>query len=103
MASGDIRTNGDKYVYEIQLSGIRNSSIPECSGANICQVKTNEHRFRRIGSTTKARYYVEGKYLLINQNCLMLHMNCFIRNGSCCMISVLIHFCKGIQSLSSRI
>ncbi|XP_051469304.1 cation-independent mannose-6-phosphate receptor isoform X1 [Apus apus] len=59
MASGDIRTNGDKYVYEIQLSGIRNSSIPECSGANICQVKTNERRFRRIGSARKAKYYVE--------------------------------------------
>ncbi|XP_065487218.1 cation-independent mannose-6-phosphate receptor [Caloenas nicobarica] len=58
-ASGDIRTNGDKYVYDIQLSGIRNSSFPECSGANICQVKTNERRFRRIGSATNARYYVE--------------------------------------------
>ncbi|KAM9656105.1 cation-independent mannose-6-phosphate receptor isoform 1-T1 [Morphnus guianensis] len=58
-ASGDIRTNGDKYVYEIQLSGIRNSSFPECSGANICQVKTNERRFRRIGSARKAKYYVE--------------------------------------------
>ncbi|XP_074023125.1 cation-independent mannose-6-phosphate receptor [Numenius arquata] len=58
-ASGDIRTNGDKYVYEIQLSGIRNSSFPECSGANICQVKTNEHRFRRVGSARKAKYYVK--------------------------------------------
>uniref|UniRef100_A0A8C4P4C4 Insulin like growth factor 2 receptor n=1 Tax=Dromaius novaehollandiae TaxID=8790 RepID=A0A8C4P4C4_DRONO len=59
MASGDIRTNGDKYVYEIQLSGIRNSSFLECAGANICQVKTNERRFRKIGSSRKAKYYVE--------------------------------------------
>ncbi|XP_062428306.1 cation-independent mannose-6-phosphate receptor isoform X2 [Rhea pennata] len=58
-ASGDIRTNGDKYVYEIQLSGIRNSSFLECTGANICQVKSNERRFRKIGSSTKAKYYVE--------------------------------------------
>ncbi|NWU92230.1 MPRI protein, partial [Upupa epops] len=58
-ASGDIRTNGDKYLYEIQLSGIRNSSFPECSGANICQVKSNERRLRRIGSATKVKYYVE--------------------------------------------
>ncbi|XP_027525200.1 cation-independent mannose-6-phosphate receptor [Corapipo altera] len=58
-ASGDIRTNGDKYVYEIQLSGIRNSSFPECSGANICQVKTNERRFRRVGSAIRAKYFVE--------------------------------------------
>nr|XP_027309114.2 LOW QUALITY PROTEIN: cation-independent mannose-6-phosphate receptor [Anas platyrhynchos] len=58
-ASGDIRTNGDKYVYEIQLSGITNSSFPECSEANICQVKTNERRFRRIGFAEKAKYYVE--------------------------------------------
>uniref|UniRef100_A0A8B9QJA1 Insulin like growth factor 2 receptor n=1 Tax=Apteryx owenii TaxID=8824 RepID=A0A8B9QJA1_APTOW len=58
-ASGDIRTNGDKYVYEIQLSGIRNSSFLECAGANICQVKTNERRFRKIGSSRKAKYYVE--------------------------------------------
>lgn len=28
-ASGDERTNGDKYVYQIQLSGIINSSSPE--------------------------------------------------------------------------
>lgn len=70
-ASGDIRTNGDKYVYEIQLSGITNSSFPECSEANICQVKTNERRFRRIGFAEKAKYYVEGKYLLASCNCLI--------------------------------
>jgi len=64
MASGDIRTNGDQYVYEIQLSGITNSSFPECSEANICQVKTSERRFRKIGWAKKAKYYVEGKYLL---------------------------------------
>uniref|UniRef100_A0A8C5X5C4 Insulin like growth factor 2 receptor n=1 Tax=Malurus cyaneus samueli TaxID=2593467 RepID=A0A8C5X5C4_9PASS len=58
-ASGDIRINGDSYVYEIQLSGIRNSSSPECSGANICQVKTNERRFRRVGSARNAKYYVD--------------------------------------------
>uniref|UniRef100_A0A8C3PZL1 Insulin like growth factor 2 receptor n=1 Tax=Chrysolophus pictus TaxID=9089 RepID=A0A8C3PZL1_CHRPC len=59
MASGDIRTNGDQYVYEIQLSGITNSSFPECSEANICQVKTSERRFRKIGWAKKAKYYVE--------------------------------------------
>ncbi|XP_064014257.1 cation-independent mannose-6-phosphate receptor [Pogoniulus pusillus] len=58
-ASGDIRTNGDKYVYEIQLSGIKNSSSSECSGANICQVKTNERRFRRLGTATEAKFYVK--------------------------------------------
>lgn len=69
-ASGDIRTNGDKYVYEIQLSSIRNSSFPECSGANICQIKTNEPRFRRVGSARKAKYFVGGKYILTSQKLL---------------------------------
>ncbi|XP_062345985.1 cation-independent mannose-6-phosphate receptor [Cinclus cinclus] len=58
-ASGDVRTNGDKYVYQIQLSGILNSSFPECFGANICQVKTNEQRLRRVGSARNAKYYVD--------------------------------------------
>lgn len=71
-ASGDVRTNGDKYVYQIQLSGITNSTFPECFGANICQVKTNERRIRRVGSARNAKYYVDGKYLLTRQNCLML-------------------------------
>nr|XP_054484731.1 cation-independent mannose-6-phosphate receptor isoform X5 [Agelaius phoeniceus] len=58
-ASGDVRANGDKYVYQIQLSGITNSSSPECFGANICQVKTNERRVRRVGSARNAKYYVD--------------------------------------------
>lgn len=70
-ASGDERTNGDKYVYQIQLSGIINSSSPECFGANICQVKTNERRVRRVGSARNAKYYVDGKYLLTRENCLI--------------------------------
>lgn len=71
-ASGDVRTNGDKYVYQIQLSGITNSSFSECFGANICQVKTNEQRVRRVGSATNAKYYVDGKYMLTRQNCSVL-------------------------------
>ncbi|MEQ2182799.1 hypothetical protein GOODEAATRI_026009, partial [Goodea atripinnis] len=40
-ASGDIRPNGDRYIYHIQLSGITNPSLPKCRGANICQVNTD--------------------------------------------------------------
>ena len=36
-----MRTNGDKYIYEIQLSSITGSSNPACSGASICQRKAN--------------------------------------------------------------
>lgn len=57
-ASGDIRTNGDRYIYHIQLSGIKNSSLPKCLGANICQVKLNADYRRRIGSSDKAKYYI---------------------------------------------
>ncbi|KAM6964907.1 cation-independent mannose-6-phosphate receptor [Aplochiton taeniatus] len=59
-ASGDIRPNGDKYVYHIQLSGITNSSLTLCLGANICQVKLNGDYRRKIGSSSKAKYYVKG-------------------------------------------
>ncbi|XP_030627174.1 cation-independent mannose-6-phosphate receptor [Chanos chanos] len=59
-ATGDIRSNGDRYVYDIQLSGITNSSFTKCLGANICQVKTNDRNFRRIGSSNKAKYYMKG-------------------------------------------
>lgn len=61
-ASGDIRPNGDQYVYLIQLSGITNSSIPMCVGANICQVKVNGPYRRRIGSSSNAKYYVKGQW-----------------------------------------
>ncbi|KAK9531251.1 hypothetical protein VZT92_010686 [Zoarces viviparus] len=59
-ASGDIRPNGDRYVYHIRLSGITNNSMPTCLGANICQVKLNGAYRRRIGSSSKAKYYVKG-------------------------------------------
>ncbi|XP_056150610.1 cation-independent mannose-6-phosphate receptor [Lampris incognitus] len=59
-ASGDNRPNGDNYVYHIQLSGITNSSMPSCVGANICQVKLNGNFQRKIGSSSKAKYYIKG-------------------------------------------
>ncbi|XP_038598480.1 LOW QUALITY PROTEIN: cation-independent mannose-6-phosphate receptor [Tachyglossus aculeatus] len=58
-ASGDIRPNGDKYLYEIQLSSISNSTNPACSGANICQVKTTDRYFRKVGSSNTTKYYVQ--------------------------------------------
>ncbi|CAM5101789.1 unnamed protein product [Eretmochelys imbricata] len=58
-ASGDIRTNGDKYVYKIQLSGITDSAHPQCSGANVCQIKTTSTYVRKVGSSAKAKYYVQ--------------------------------------------
>uniref|UniRef100_A0A3Q1JC88 Uncharacterized protein n=1 Tax=Anabas testudineus TaxID=64144 RepID=A0A3Q1JC88_ANATE len=60
VASGDIRPNGDRYIYHIQLSGITNDSLPNCVGANICQVKLNGSYRRRIGSSSKAKYYIKG-------------------------------------------
>lgn len=59
-ASGDIRPNGDSYVYHIQLSGITNSSLTSCLGATICQVKLNDIYRRKIGLSTKAKYYIKG-------------------------------------------
>ncbi|XP_035630752.1 cation-independent mannose-6-phosphate receptor [Oncorhynchus keta] len=58
-ASGDIRANGDKYIYDIQLSGITNSSFSKCLGANICQVKINGDHRRKIGFSSKAKYYIK--------------------------------------------
>lgn len=60
-ASGDIRANGDQYIYDIQLSGITNSSSSKCLGANICQVKINGDHRRKIGFSSMAKYYVKGK------------------------------------------
>uniref|UniRef100_UPI003AAAD5C6 cation-independent mannose-6-phosphate receptor isoform X1 n=2 Tax=Centroberyx gerrardi TaxID=166262 RepID=UPI003AAAD5C6 len=59
-ASGDIRSNGDSYIYHIQLSGITNSSISYCVGANICQVKLNGDYRRKIGLSKTAKYYIKG-------------------------------------------
>ncbi|XP_032398409.1 cation-independent mannose-6-phosphate receptor isoform X1 [Etheostoma spectabile] len=59
-ASGDIRPNGDRYIYHIQLSGITNNSLPTCLGANICQVKLDASYRRRIGSSSEAKYYIKG-------------------------------------------
>uniref|UniRef100_A0A8C5WXI9 Insulin like growth factor 2 receptor n=1 Tax=Laticauda laticaudata TaxID=8630 RepID=A0A8C5WXI9_LATLA len=50
-ASGDFRTNGDRYIYEIQLSSITDSKNSQCMGANICQVKISDTRTRRVGSS----------------------------------------------------
>uniref|UniRef100_A0A8C4YRY5 Insulin like growth factor 2 receptor n=1 Tax=Gopherus evgoodei TaxID=1825980 RepID=A0A8C4YRY5_9SAUR len=58
-ASGDIRTNGDTYVYEIQLSAITDSAHPQCSGAKVCQIKTTSTYIRKVGSSDKANYYVQ--------------------------------------------
>ncbi|KAM3833852.1 cation-independent mannose-6-phosphate receptor [Diretmus argenteus] len=59
-ASGDIRSNGDRYIYHIQLSGITNKSLVHCLGANICQVKLNADYRRKIGSSNEAKYYIKG-------------------------------------------
>lgn len=70
-ASGDMRTNGDKYLYEIQLSSITSSANPACSGANICQVKPNDQHFsRKVGTSDKTKYYVQG-----NCSPLMFHVS----------------------------
>nr|XP_045014516.1 cation-independent mannose-6-phosphate receptor [Jaculus jaculus] len=59
-ASGDTRTNGDNYLYEIQLSSITSSTNPACSGANICQVKPNDQHFsRKVGTSDRTKYYVQ--------------------------------------------
>ncbi|KAF7462368.1 cation-independent mannose-6-phosphate receptor [Marmota monax] len=59
-ASGDMRTNGDNYLYEIQLSSITGSTNPACSGANICQVKPNDEHFsRKVGTSDRTKYYVQ--------------------------------------------
>ncbi|KAL4839173.1 hypothetical protein H8958_013998 [Nasalis larvatus] len=59
-ASGDIRTNGDNYLYEIQLSSITSSRNPACSGANICQVKPDDQHFsRKVGTSDKTKYYLQ--------------------------------------------
>lgn len=60
-ATGDIRPNGDRYIYHIQLSGITDSSISNCLGANICQVKINDSYRRKIGTSSKAKYYIKGE------------------------------------------
>uniref|UniRef100_A0A8C4YYE4 Insulin-like growth factor 2 receptor n=1 Tax=Gadus morhua TaxID=8049 RepID=A0A8C4YYE4_GADMO len=62
-ASGDKRPNGDSYVYQIQLSGITNSSLSSCNGANICQVQLNGNYHRKIGSSSKAKYFIKGANL----------------------------------------
>uniref|UniRef100_A0A8D0GH90 Insulin like growth factor 2 receptor n=1 Tax=Sphenodon punctatus TaxID=8508 RepID=A0A8D0GH90_SPHPU len=58
-ASGDIRANGDQYIYKIQLSSIKESEYPECVGSNICQVKTTGTNYRKVGSSTKPKYYIQ--------------------------------------------
>lgn len=65
-ASGDMRANGDNYLYEIQLSSIASSSNPACSGASVCQVKPSDQRFsRKVGASDKTKYYVQGDSLLL--------------------------------------
>uniref|UniRef100_A0A670YH54 Insulin like growth factor 2 receptor n=1 Tax=Pseudonaja textilis TaxID=8673 RepID=A0A670YH54_PSETE len=62
-ASGDFRTNGDRYIYEIQLSSITDSKNLQCMGANICQVKISDTRTRRVGSSKNAHYYIQDDVL----------------------------------------
>ncbi|XP_037376580.1 cation-independent mannose-6-phosphate receptor isoform X2 [Talpa occidentalis] len=59
-ASGDMRTNGDRYLYEIQLSSITSSSNPACAGASVCQVKPHDQHFsRKVGTSDKTKYYLQ--------------------------------------------
>ncbi|XP_058516485.1 cation-independent mannose-6-phosphate receptor isoform X4 [Ochotona princeps] len=59
-ASGDVRPNGDTYLYEIQLSSLSSPTHPGCSGASVCQVKPNDQRFsRKVGTSENTRYYVQ--------------------------------------------
>ncbi|KAL2081956.1 hypothetical protein ACEWY4_021774 [Coilia grayii] len=62
-ATGDIRSKTDKYIYDIQLSGISNTS-DKCAGAYICQLKIDSNWHRRIGqqvgSSNEPKYYVKG-------------------------------------------
>lgn len=73
-ASGDIRPNGDRYIYHIQLSGITNSSLISCEGANICQVKMNAKYRRRIGNSTEAKYYIKGEHMM----CIVFCVSCLV-------------------------
>lgn len=55
-----MRANGDKYLYEIQLSSITSATHPACAGANICQVKPNDQHFsRKVGTSDKTKYYIQ--------------------------------------------
>ncbi|KAM4770926.1 cation-independent mannose-6-phosphate receptor [Rhinophrynus dorsalis] len=57
-ATGDLRANQDRYVYEIQLSGKANSFYQKCKQASVCQVKINGDYTRAVGSSSKVKYYV---------------------------------------------
>lgn len=74
-----MRTNGDNYLYEIQLSSITSSTNPACSGANICQVKPNDRRFsRKVGTSDKTKYYIQGNLLLpVNGSCVAFQRKAF--------------------------
>ncbi|XP_043930853.1 cation-independent mannose-6-phosphate receptor [Protopterus annectens] len=56
-ASGDIRPNGDIYVYDIQLSGITNTK-GICKSASVCQVKDDKIFTRNVGSSNDVAYYI---------------------------------------------
>lgn len=71
-ASGDFRTNGDTYIYEIQLSAITDSKHPECSGASICQVKTSGTHFRKIATSNNAKYFIRGKWVMFKRLALVI-------------------------------
>ncbi|XP_075059666.1 cation-independent mannose-6-phosphate receptor [Mixophyes fleayi] len=57
-ASGDIRLK-DQYVYQIRLSGKEDSAYQKCNGASVCQVKTNGDFSRAVGTSGKAKYYLD--------------------------------------------
>ncbi|KAM5165693.1 cation-independent mannose-6-phosphate receptor [Mantella aurantiaca] len=71
-ASGDLRVQ-DQYIYEVQLSGRENSAYQTCIGASVCQVKINGPLTRAVGSSTKAKYYIDDDSLeavfTSNSNC----------------------------------
>ncbi len=88
-ATGDIRPNGDRYIYHIQLSGITDSSISNCLGANICQVKINDSYRRKIGTSSKAKYYIQGEIKSISdyiRNYSMWRASKLCTNISICIL-----------------
>ncbi|XP_017311659.1 cation-independent mannose-6-phosphate receptor isoform X1 [Ictalurus punctatus] len=89
-ATGDIRPNGDTYIYHIQLSGITDSSLSQCLGANICQVKEGATYCRKIGSSNKAKYYIKGDSLDV----LVPSESVCGRDKSKTMTSAILFHCK---------
>ncbi|XP_029965640.1 LOW QUALITY PROTEIN: cation-independent mannose-6-phosphate receptor [Salarias fasciatus] len=58
-ASGDVRTNGDRYVYHVQLSGLSHPP-PGCEDAAVCQDKEDGPLRRPVGSAGRAQFFIRG-------------------------------------------